>query len=101
MENATKAPACKLTTPEFQKRRATVIAELKAFVLHRKEVSHGMAYYFPGTDEILDKLITFIKTERICCDFFTFELIVDANKVILNMSGPEGAKQFLREEVGL
>ena len=101
MESSPKQIACKLTTPELQKRKATVIAELNALVLNRKELTNGYAYEFDGTDEALDKLNTFIKTERMCCDFFTFQLTVDDNKASLNITGPEGAKEFLKEEVDL
>src|SRR5689334_12106501 len=80
METATKPITCKLTTPELQKRRATVIAELKTLVLNKKELSDGYSYEFEGTDDNLDKLNTFIKTERMCCDFFTFQLTVEEHK---------------------
>ena len=93
--------SCKLTTPELQKRKATVIAELKALVLSRKELTNGYAYEFNGTDEILDKLNAFIKTERMCCDFFTFQLTIEENKALLNIIGPEGTKEFLKQEVDL
>ena len=101
METVAKPVTCKLTTPELQKRKATVIAELKALVLVRKELSNGFAYEFSGADDILDKLNTFIKTERVCCVFFTFQLTVEADKAFLSITGPEGAKEFLKEEVDL
>jgi hypothetical protein len=101
METAAKPVTCKLTTAELQKRKATVIEELKALVLTRKELANGYAYEFEGTDETLDKLIAFIKTERMCCDFFTFALTVEENKALLDITGPEGAKEFLKEEVDL
>jgi hypothetical protein len=100
METIVKPITCKLTTPELQKRKATVIAELKALVLNRKELSNGFSYEFQGSDEVLDKLNTFIKTERLCCDFFTFQLTVEENTALLNLTGPEGAKEFLKEEIG-
>lgn len=101
METATKPITCKLTTPELQKRKATVIADLKSFVLERKELENGYSYKFEGNDEILDKLIDFIKTERMCCDFFTFQLTVEDNVAILVISGLDVAKEFLKEEVDL
>jgi hypothetical protein len=101
MEKTAKPISCKLTSVELQKRKATVIAELKALVLSRHELTDGYGYEFEGTDDILDKLNTFIKTERMCCDFFTFQLTVAENKAILNITGPEGAKEFLKEEVDL
>jgi hypothetical protein len=101
METASKPVTCKLTTPELQKRKATVIAELKALVVNRKELTNGYEYEFVGTDDILDKLNSFIKTERMCCDFFTFQLTVEENKALLNITGPQGAKEFIKEEVDL
>lgn len=101
METATKPVTCKLTTPELQKRKATVIADLKALVLERKELEDGYSYKFEAKDDILDKLNDFIKTERMCCDFFTFQITVEENTALLKISGPNGAKEFLKEEVDL
>jgi len=102
METAMKTPlTCKLTTPELQKRKATVIAELKSLVVERKELTDGYSYKFEGSDENLDKLNEFIKTERMCCEFFTFQLTIVESAAILNITGPHGAKEFLKEEVDL
>lgn len=101
METAPKKITCKLTTPELRQRKATVIAELKALVIKRTELANGFSYEFNGTDDILDKLNTFIKTERMCCDFFTFQLTVEDAKAMLNITGPAGVKEFLKEEVDL
>jgi hypothetical protein len=101
METATKPVTCKLTTPELQKRKATVIAELKTLVRERKELDNGYAYKFESLDQNLDKLNEFIKTERMCCDFFTFQLTVEESTAILTITGPNGAKEFLKDEVDL
>lgn len=93
--------SCKLTTPELRKRKATVIADLKARVLTKKELEDGFTYEFHSSDEILDKLNDFIKSERLCCEFFVFQLTVREDKAFLNITGPPGAKAFLGEEVGL
>ena len=39
--------SCKLTTPELQKRKATVLAGLKAQLIERKETPGGYAFKFP------------------------------------------------------
>lgn len=101
METVTKPVTCKLTTPELQKRKATVIAELKKLVLERTELENGFSYKFDGTDEILDKLNDFIKTERMCCDFFTFQITVDEQTALLNITGSSGAKDFIKNEMDL
>jgi hypothetical protein len=98
----TKAPTCKLTTPELQERKKTVIAELKSLVVERKETATGVQYKFDGSDKMIDLLTSFIKTERLCCDFFTFDLSVGSEEkfIWLELSGPEGTKDFIETEIG-
>lgn len=95
--------ACKLTTPELQKRKATVLASLRKQVVKRKELADGYAFTFNGTDQMLDELTEFIKTERACCDFFTFDVSVrgDQSEIVLMITGPEGAKEFVVTELEL
>ncbi len=94
--------SCKLTSPELQQRKKTVLAELRQQVLSKKELPDGFAYKFPGTDAIIDSLASFIKTERQCCDFFDFKLSLNTdNSIWLELSGPEGAKEFIEVELKL
>lgn len=95
--------ACKLTTHEMQQRKATVISSLTKQILEKKELNNGYAYRFKGTDEIVDQLSEFIKTERLCCDFFDFELKIagDASFVWLSITGPKGTKDFITSELNL
>jgi hypothetical protein len=97
------AMACKLTTPELQQRKATVIASLKQQMVDRKELSNGYAFKFAGTDQVVDELTEFIKTERECCDFFNFNLSVsgDKSEAWLQLTGAEGAKEFITAELGM
>ncbi len=92
---------CKLTTPELRRRKSTVIAELKMLVTERTESEDGFTYRFDGSDETIDRIVEFVKTERLCCDFFTFALTVETSSAVLKITGPDGAKQFLAQEVGL
>lgn len=91
---------CKLTTPELQKRRATVIAGLKQLLRSKEEITNGLAFRFSSEDNVLDKLLDFIKSERLCCDFFSFRLDVVNEIATLEITGPEGTKEFLEHEVG-
>lgn len=94
--------SCSLTFPQLRERKQTVIASLKEKVLSRKELSNGYTYQFKGTDEILDELLTFIKTERQCCSFFDFELSLNRKGLVwLELSGPDGAKDFIDTEIEL
>lgn len=92
---------CKLTSPEFINRKLTVIAVLKKLVIASRETDHGYAYQFGGSNETLDQLIEFIKTERQCCDFFTFTFTIEkeTNFILLELAGPPGCKEFIRAEL--
>ena len=93
--------SCKLTSPELQQRKQTVIASLKKQVLSKKELKNGYAFRFSGSDEVVDELIAFIKTERACCDFFVFNLSIsgDKSEVWMEITGPKGAKEFITTEM--
>ena len=102
-KNKTSEVSCRLTTPELRKRKETVIASLKQQILDKKELKDGYAFKFPGTDEVLDELTAFIKTERACCDFFTFGLSIsgDKSEAWLELTGADGSKDFIKSELGL
>ncbi|MDF2191312.1 hypothetical protein [Paraflavitalea sp. CAU 1676] len=99
----TKEVSCKLTSLELRKRKEQVMASLKKKVLSRQELANGYMYKFEGSDNTLDELLSFIKTERLCCDFFDFKLDVagDGTEAWLTIVGPEGAKIFIDTEMEL
>ena len=94
---------CKLTTSELRERKEKVISKLKVQILETKELKNGYAYKFYGSDQVVDELSEFIKTERECCDFFTFNLSISGDKSItwLEIVGPKGAKKFIETELDL
>jgi len=94
---------CKLTSAELQQCKATVLASLRKQMLERKELPNGYAFKFSGNDQTVDELTSFIKTERQCCDFFTFNLSVsgDGSEAWLQLTGPEGSKDFITPELSL
>ena len=92
---------CKLTTPALQQRKMTVISDLKKLVSKKEETENGFRYHFEGSDKMIDLLTEFIKTERMCCSFFQFKLTIasDGSFCSLELSGPEGTKDFIRQEI--
>ncbi len=101
METGNKVTlSCKLTSPELRKRKDEVIARLKKQVLDRQELANGIRFRFNGSDGVLDEITSFIKSERQCCDFFNFNVAVNSDSSIwLEISGPEGAKEFITTEL--
>ena len=85
----------------MQKRKETVIAGLKNQVIEKKELKNGYAYQFKGSDSVISELSEFVKTERLCCDFFDFTLRIKGDKTSawLEISGPEGTKKFIKSEL--
>ncbi len=45
----------------------------------------------------------FITRERLCCPFFRFELALEpgSEALALRLTGPEGVREFIRQEMGL
>lgn len=93
---------CKLTTPQLQRRKATLINEIKNAALHKIELTNGYSYKFDDSDYSNDLLSEFVKTERQCCDFFKFNISVNNDSsIFLNITGAEGVKDFIAEELGM
>lgn len=98
--SADNVVSCKLTTPELQERKRTVIAELKKHVLEKVEAENGYRYKFEGSDKMLELLTDFIKTERLCCSFFDFTLSINRDRIAwLELDGPAGTKDFIKHEI--
>lgn len=99
--NENKPLTCKLTSKELKDRKETVIKSLKSQVIEKKELAAGYQYKFAGTDKMIDELTEFVKTERACCDFFTFNLSFAGENAFLEITGPKGAKEFIKTELEL
>jgi len=94
---------CKLTTPEMDARKATILTSLRKQMLDKEELPNGYAFKFAGTDTMINELTEFAKTERHCCDFFTFKLSIsgDTSAVWFEITGPLEAKEFITTELEL
>lgn len=95
--------ACKLTSPELRQRRETVIASLRSQISKTEETADGCIYTLHATAQTIGEVASFIETERQCCEFFSFRLSVPSGSadLYLEISGPQGAKEFLKNELGL
>lgn len=99
--NDTNKLSCKKTTPELQERRVSLLNDLREQIITKKDLENGYAFKFSGTDIILDRLSEFIKLERACCSFFFFRLSIsgDSSEIWLELTGPEGVKDFIPNEL--
>ncbi len=103
MEKSTAELHCSLTAEELKERKAAALAVIKTQVRERQEVHDGVVYTFASSDLLLDQLLEFIKAERSCCPFFKFELTIrDVNNpAMLRITGPDGVKDFIRDELDM
>ena len=90
--------ACSLSDAERRTRQATVLAQFKAVVTAEEELPDGYAFRLSEDMKSVAAAAELIASERECCQFLTFDLTVEAQRgsIILRMTGPPGAKEFLR-----
>jgi hypothetical protein len=90
--------ACSLTSPELQERRRAVLEKVGERIVEIKELENGYAYSFAADGNWLKELAAMIDLERQCCPFLKFQLIINPNSapVWLELTGPDGTKDFLR-----
>jgi hypothetical protein len=67
-----------------------------------REVPDGYAFRLPSEADTLRDAAEFISLERLCCPFLGFALAVEpeGGPAWLRLTGREGVKEFIREEVG-
>jgi len=97
LETKSLPVACILTAPELQERRRTVLQKVRRAVKEVRELEDGYAYTFPSASEWLSEVAGLIDLERQCCPFLRFRLTIEENggPLMLEMTGPEGTKDFL------
>lgn len=102
-EGAAAIPiVCSLTTPELRAREQVVQREVVSGVEEIQELPDGYALRFPGDAAWLTTLTEFIRFERECCPFFTFELRCEPEHgpLWLHLRGPQGTRDFVRGLLG-
>ena len=89
--------ACTLNDSELQQRRSGLLARMQDWIQEVKSLDSGYALRFASTNEIMDELTTLIQLERSCCQFLQFNLKVlpEQGPIWLELTGPNGTKEFL------
>ena len=98
MERTNLPVACSLTDPELRERRSTVLQKFRDAVVEAKETTEGYAYRLPSDGAWLLEAASLVDLERRCCPFLKFKITVEpgGGPLWLELSGPEGTKEFLR-----
>ena len=62
----------------------------------------AMGYRFEFADDAIYPVLThWVSLEHRCCPFLNFGIALGPGRASLELSGPEGVKEFLRLELGL
>jgi hypothetical protein len=90
--------ACSLTTVELRDREAALHAQFRSAIMETEELREGYAFRLPGDGEWIRLIAEVIVAERECCPFLTFEVFAlpDKGPVKVRVTGPAGAKEFVR-----
>ncbi len=93
--------ACTLTDEQLAGRREEIDGNITGGVESITELPDGYEFHFSSSEEWAAKLITFVKQERQCCRFLTFELIFqpDEGPISMRLRGPDGAKEFIKSMI--
>lgn len=75
--------------------------ELFLEVREMRELSDGYQFRFNDEANLLKRVADFVALEKLCCPFLRFEIEVEAESgpVWLRLTGREGVKEFIREEI--
>ena len=92
------AIACALSDAQLRARETMLIAQFKSAVIATEDLPNGYAFRICDNRSGIALAAELMAAERECCPFLTFQLIAEPNKgpVTLHMTGPAGAKDFVR-----
>jgi hypothetical protein len=90
--------ACRLTSAELREREATLLAQFRSAVIETEELLNGYAFRVPCDRKWVAIIAELIAAERECCPFLTFEFVAQPSMgpVVVRVTGPAGAKDFLK-----
>lgn len=95
--------ACDMSAIEAGRREQHIATGKEVFsaVAKTKELPDGYAFRLSGEPHVLVKTAEFISLEKLCCPFirFVIEVGAEGGPVWLRLTGREGVKAFIREEV--
>jgi len=89
--------ACTLPPDALAARQANLLRSLLPRAQERLVLPDGYRIRFPPDPDILVAIAHTIDAERLCCRFLRFTVVVepDGGAILLDLTGPEGTREFL------
>ena len=83
--------------PAALRARREGLSELVRRAEDREEMSNGYRLRFPATEGMLPDIARTVDAERQCCRFLGFSITVEADggPIVLELTGPPGAREFV------
>ena len=73
--------------------------ELFSQIEETRELPNGYEFRFADETDVLKRLADFVSLEKLCCPFLRFEVEAESGRVSLRLTGRDGVKEFIREEI--
>lgn len=88
---------------EGRRRHKTVTEQMRAAIKEVKELPDGYGFRFTADQSTILLVSEFIARERLCCPFFTLELVAEREDgpLWLRLRGRDGVKKFIEAELGI
>jgi hypothetical protein len=88
---------CNLTAVQ-QAARLTQTGDIFKGCTEMLELEDGYAFRFENNAQWAGRILEFIETERVCCQFFRFEMVFEPQlgPLWLYLRGSKAAKEFIR-----
>ncbi len=104
-EHQTQSPlACDMTAIPSEQRQGHLATSRDLFsrIQEFRELADGYEFRFASESNLLMNLAEFISLEKLCCPFlgFVIEVEPEGGPVSLRLTGRDGVKAFIREEIG-
>ena len=88
---------CTLSPEALEARREGLLSELLRRSAGHEVLPKGLRLRFPASSETLSSIARAVDAERHCCRFLRFTITVepDEGPVTLDLTGPEGTREFV------
>ena len=94
---------CTLTAEALSARRQGLLSELLQQAAGKELLPDGLRLQFAASGERLSSIANAIEAERHCCRFLRFTLTVepDEGQFTLDLTGPQGTREFVAALLGM
>jgi hypothetical protein len=91
--------ACALTPDQLNASRDHLLPGLATRAQSSEVLPDGYRLRFGATSDTLQAIANTIDRERQCCQFLRFQLTIEpgSDSIVLDVTGPDGTREFLRD----